>query len=88
MRFSLPGGTYWERLIDQLERFDRKANFGGRYAGQWWSRAAQALTDQKEIWLVEGIFDAISLNQHGVAAVSLMTCHNYPEKALQALAVL
>lgn len=86
VRFTLPGGAYWERLIDQPERFDRKANFGGRYAGQWWSRPAQDLAGQKEIWLVEGIFDAISLNQNGVTAVSLMTCNNYPDKALQALA--
>lgn len=86
VRFTLPGGAFWERLIDLPERFDRKANFVGRYAGQWWSRPAQDLAGQKEIWLVEGIFDAISLNQNGVVAVSLMTCNNYPDKALQALA--
>jgi len=86
VRFALPNGAWWERIIDSPDRFDRKANFGGRYAGQWWSRPAQDLTGQKEIWLVEGIFDAISLNQNDVAAVSLMTCNNYPDKALQALA--
>ncbi|MCP6291692.1 toprim domain-containing protein, partial [Klebsiella pneumoniae] len=35
-----------------------------------------------------GIFDAMSLNQNGIAAVSLMTCNNYPDKALQELAAL
>lgn len=86
VRFALPNCAYWERIIDRPERFDRKANFGGRYAGQWWSAPAQNLAGQKEIWLVEGIFDAISLNQNGIAAVSLMTCNNYPDKALQELA--
>ncbi|HEN3438260.1 TPA: toprim domain-containing protein [Yersinia enterocolitica] len=87
VRFTLPNGAHWERLIDRPERFDRKANFNGRFAGEWWSHAGQDLTGQKEIWLVEGIFDALSLNQNGIAAVSLMTCNNYPEKALHALAV-
>lgn len=88
VRFALPNGAYWERIIDQPDRFDRKANFNGRYAGQWWVRPDQELAGQKEIWLVEGIFDAVSLNQNGVAAVSIMTCNNYPERALQALAAL
>ncbi|EOU3079482.1 TPA: toprim domain-containing protein [Yersinia enterocolitica] len=88
VRFTLPNGAHWERLIDRPERFDRKANFNGRFAGEWWSHAGQDLAGKKEIWLVEGIFDALSLNQNGIAAVSLMTCNNYPEKALHALAAL
>lgn len=39
----------------------------------------------KELWLVEGIFDAIALAHHGLAAVALLSCTNYPEKALAAL---
>lgn len=35
-----------------------------------------------ELWLVEGIFDAIALAHHGIAAVALLSCNNYPEKAL------
>ncbi|WP_418131489.1 toprim domain-containing protein [Variovorax sp. 278MFTsu5.1] len=38
-----------------------------------------------ELWLVEGIFDAIALAHHGIAAVALLSCNNYPEKALAAL---
>lgn len=38
-----------------------------------------------ELWLVEGIFDAIALAHHGIAAVALMSCNNYPEKALAEL---
>lgn len=37
------------------------------------------------LWLVEGIFDAIALAHHGIAAVALLSCNNYPDKALEAL---
>lgn len=86
VRFTLPGGAWWERIIDRPERFDRKANFRGRFAGEWWHNPALSLDNRKEIWLVEGIFDALSLNQAGMVAVSIMTAGNYPEKALKALA--
>ncbi|MFD2424257.1 toprim domain-containing protein [Ralstonia solanacearum] len=39
-----------------------------------------------EVWLVEGIFDAIALMHHGIAAVALLSCVNYPRAALAALA--
>lgn len=86
VRFALPNGAWWERIIDRPERFDRKANFRGRFAGEWWCNPAVSLDNRKELWITEGIFDALSLNQAGVVAVSIMTAGNYPEKALAALA--
>ena len=94
------GDTHWERLIDRPARFGKKkANFkyGGSYAGHWWAmpglsfaapNPAQPDAPQppKELWLVEGIFDAIALAHHGIAAVALMSCSNYPEHALKAIA--
>ncbi|MFS1539667.1 MAG: toprim domain-containing protein [Candidatus Phlomobacter fragariae] len=44
--------------------------------GIWWSLPQQDLTKATEIWITEGIFDAISLAQNGLYAVSLMSCHN------------
>ncbi|MBE8613929.1 bifunctional DNA primase/helicase [Morganella morganii] len=85
VKFPLPNGAYWERIIDRPSRFDRKANFFGSYKGYWWQHPKQDLTQAKEIWLTEGIFDALSLIQNGITAVSLMTCHNYPDIALNAL---
>lgn len=86
IRFTV-GETYWERLIDQPERFNKKANFkpGGRYAGCWWQPPTLNLATVKELWLVEGIFDAIALDHHGIAAVALLSCTNYPQQALAAL---
>lgn len=89
VRFALPGGAYWERLLDNPERFGKqKANFVGRYKGQWWCPPALSPTDlvnAEEVWVVEGIFDAIALYHHGIAAVSAMSCSNYPDAALEAL---
>lgn len=90
VRFTLPGGAYWERLLDHPERFGKqKANFVGRYKGNWWqppTLTAADLVEAGEVWIVEGIFDAIALYHHGIAAVSAMSCANYPDVALKALA--
>lgn len=83
VRFAV-GETFWEKLIDQPERFDKKAHFklGGRYAGLWWQPPTLELAKVDELWLVEGIFDAIALAHHDIAAVALLSCTNYPEQAL------
>lgn len=75
VRFQV-AGTWWERFIDQPWRFGKKkANFktGGSYQGHWWalpslsfvdagpSAPADAPKPPSELWLVEGIFDAIAL---------------------------
>lgn len=90
VRFTF-ADTWWERIIDQPERFGKKkANFkyGGSYAGEWFALPTADLADAKKVWLVEGIFDAIALAHHGHAAVALMSCNNYPEKALEKLLTL
>lgn len=88
VRFAV-GSGYWERLIDQPHRFGKKkARFqpGMQYHGTWWKPPSLVLQTVKEIWLVEGIFDAFALLHHGIAAVSLLSCNNYPEQALMDLA--
>lgn len=99
VRFPLPGGSHWERLIDQPGRFEKKAHFayGKSYKGRWWQHPAHTIEDlaqAKEIWIAEGIFDAAALveafghaenHQAGLAAVSAMSVNNYPEIALDEL---
>lgn len=90
IRFPLPGGSWWERIIDQPGRFDRKARFapGKSYQGQWWMAPGdtmESLAAVDRIWIAEGIFDAIALRHAGETAVSAMTVNNYPEAALRAL---
>lgn len=89
VRFALPGGGYWERLIDRPQRFGKKKarfNYGSKHAGHWWTPPSLDLSTVEEVWLVEGIFDAIALWLHGVAAVALLSCNNWPEHALAELA--
>lgn len=89
VRFPLPGGGYWERLIDRPQRFGKKKarfNYGASYKGHWWTPPGLDLAGADEVWIVEGIFDACALWQHGVAAVAALSCNNYPTHALDALA--
>lgn len=86
VRFPLAGGAWWERIIDQPGRFgNRKATFHGQYAGTWWAPPSMAEIPE-ELWIVEGIFDAIAWLHHDVPAAAAMSCNNYPGTALAALA--
>lgn len=101
VRFTLPGapGTYWERLIDQPARFGKKKArfaYGSKYQGLWWTmpgHTPEVLAAASEIWIAEGIFDAIALNQapafkdRGAIAVSTLSCNNYPGAAIDAVRV-
>lgn len=87
VRFDV-GTGYWERLIDRPARFGKKkAVFkpGMKYHGTWWQPPTLQLAKVQRLWLVEGIFDAIALDHHGLHAVSLLSCNNYPEQALAEL---
>lgn len=88
VRFEMPGGGYWERLIDRPERFGKqKARFkpGYSYKGKLWTLPGRDLTDVAELWIVEGIFDAIALEHHELAAASMMSSAPFPAEALKAL---
>ncbi|WP_372157027.1 toprim domain-containing protein [Xanthomonas campestris pv. fici] len=91
VRFALVKGGWWERLIDRPHRFGKqKARFapGQSYAGVWWAAPAAltAMQTAREVWIVEGIFDAIALLQHGMCAVSAMSSNTFPEESLRELA--
>lgn len=69
VRFPLPGGSWWERIIDRPGRFRMKARFkfGGTHSGHCWAHPADdfaTLANMKEIWIAEGIFDALALRQN------------------------
>lgn len=89
VRFQLEKGGYWERLIDQPHRFGKmKARFkpGDSPRGVWWCPPCVDLLEVKELWIVEGIFDAIALVHHDIPAVSAMSSGAYPEESLKELA--
>lgn len=96
VRFALPDAgadVWWERIIDQPQRFDRKANFRNPYQGWWWAPPSlfyasngTPLAMPAEIWITEGIFNSIALLHHDIASTSAMSSVNYPGKSLKALA--
>lgn len=83
VRFALPNGGWWERFIDQADRFHAKANikFGYKVNGYWWWHPANPIMPS-EIWIAEGILDACALAEHGLAVASPISCVNFPETAL------
>lgn len=85
VRFTLPGGATWERLLHKPYRFgSQKARFRGKYKGDAWQLATNdTIADSGEVWLVEGIFDAIALEHHGIHAVADMSAQNFPSDALE-----
>jgi hypothetical protein len=86
VRFALGKAVAWERIIDKPGRFgNQKANFIGSYKGMSWCPPCLSGAEE-EIWIVEGIFDAIALLHHGIAAIAMMSCSNYPALYLAALA--
>lgn len=87
VRFKLACGATWERIIDKPQRFGKqKANIKGSYVGHWWVPPFVNLQDVNEIWITEGIFNALSLCQAGVTAVATLSSNNYPLAALEELA--
>ena len=81
VRFKLRDG-YWERVIEDIglpkALFSKNCSYRG-YA--WLPPEFDPLA--KEIWIVEGIFDALALQQNGINAISAMTCHNFPTQTLK-----
>lgn len=85
VRFAMPGDGYWERFIENLESFEQKARFkpGYSYKGLAWQVPNLEPSKIKQLWVVEGIFDAISLLHHGIYAISAMSANNFPEHTLK-----
>lgn len=80
---------YWERFFTsiRMECGEKKAHFAGTrksdgtiYKGEWWKAPFTQIAGT--VYLVEGIFDALSLVQSGHNAVALFSCNNYPTHAI------
>ncbi|MXO73543.1 bifunctional DNA primase/helicase, partial [Altererythrobacter buctensis] len=90
VRFPI-GDSYWERIIDRPGRFEKKAHFkkGGTWGGHCWlpnHTSFETLAQADDIWITEGIFDAVALTQGAhLAAVSNMSTGPYPDKFLDQL---
>jgi hypothetical protein len=88
VRFEIDGGGRWERLIDRPSRFGRKKARmlpGTSYRGHAWIPPVTLIdiSAVDELWIVEGIFDAIALCLAGIPAIAAMSCNNYPNATLE-----
>lgn len=82
VRFALPNGGYWERIIEDIDLPKALFSKNCPYKGCGWT-SPEFDPKADEIWIVEGIFDALALQQNGINAISAMTCHNFPKKTLE-----
>lgn len=96
VRFEIPltNGAFMERFVEEMEIEDedgsvdvRKCHFNGAHAGCWWLPPDMEIQSGDEVWITEGIIDAISLWQHKIKAVAILSCSNYPEKSLNNLKI-
>lgn len=88
VRFPLRKGGYWERIIDRPHRFGKKkANFapGKSYLGEWWQPAATNLAQCDELWITEGVFDALALMHYGKQVVAALSSNHFPTDDLKKL---
>lgn len=88
VRFRINDRDHWERLIDKPHRFGKKKahfNRGAQFKGLAWVPPGLDLAQGKELWIVEGIFDAIALYHASIPAVAAFSCNNYPEQFLDTL---
>ncbi|MCH2486132.1 MAG: toprim domain-containing protein [Erythrobacter sp.] len=85
-----PSQAFWERIIDKPGRFEKKAHFkpGAEWGGHCWTPNGfdlETLAKVSDIWIAEGIFDAVALAQSGIPAVANLSTGPYPEHFLKAL---
>ena len=79
---------YWERLIEPAQGIAKaKVQTGFKFGGHGWLPPKLHLQHGvwsyvKELWIVEGIFDAMALTENGLHAISNITAGNFPAHTL------
>lgn len=94
VRFALTDNgqpvSHWERLIEPPKGI-AKGHVKPRstFKGLAWLPPKLVLDSTgnvwsfvKELWITEGIFDAMALTEHGIHAISSISCSNYPDITL------
>ncbi len=92
VRFILrpDASAYWERLIEPVVITDKEGTkktkkmnfgpFGCKIRGLWWQDPRAEI--KGEVYLTEGIIDAISLAQSGYNAVAILSAQNFPTESI------
>lgn len=84
-------GVTWERFIEDVtitkedgEAVTRNKHNRGDFKGLWWSPPGFEINEGDEVWLVEGILDAIALALNGIKAVAILSCGTFPSESIKA----
>lgn len=84
VRFSLPNGGWWERLIVDIDNAPKNyIKPGTSYKNHAWTHQDFNPGKINRLWIVEGIFDALALLQNNIPAISTISCRNYPKHTLE-----
>ena len=79
---------YWERLIEPAANIKKaRVQTGFKFKGHAWLPPKLHLQHGiwsyvKELWITEGIFDAMALTENGLHAISNITAGNFPAHTL------
>lgn len=93
VRFMLWDGFWWDRLINARDVRDNikkgktsKADFkyGIQYTNKCWQPPGQTIVEKDYVYIVEGIFHAISFHLAGFKAVAAFSCNNLPRELIEA----
>jgi len=87
---DMANGVYWERLIDDVTlTLDdgcteiRNKSFKGSFRGLWWMPPGQKIEARDQVYLTEGVFDAIALWLSGKKACAIMSAGSLPKATLE-----
>ncbi|MEK7486769.1 MAG: toprim domain-containing protein [Planctomycetota bacterium] len=80
LKIKVDSGTTFHRLIDYKGK--DKVRIFGSYSGKVWK--PETLDFTKEIWVVEGILDALSLIQEGIQSVATLSSAHLPDEFYEA----
>lgn len=82
--------VFWERFIDDVTITEddgaktlRKSKFNAGFQGKWWQPPGQTIHEKDSVYLVEGIFDAMSLVENGFKAVAIMSSGTFPSESIK-----
>jgi hypothetical protein len=82
--------VFWERFIDDVTITEedgsktlRKSKFNAGFQGKWWQPPNQTIHEKDHVYLVEGIFDAMSLVENGLKAVAIMSSGTFPAESIK-----
>lgn len=80
VRFKLPNGSTWERLIDEhkIKTFEKKAHFFKSFKNSGWIPPGQSIEENDIVYITEGIFKSLAFHHLKMKTIAAMTSNNCP----------